>query len=165
MRYSWLVLVCVLFVGCGKNRPAPGAWPATVVSQSNFSEEQWKDVTNAIEFLNEGANSNLVSLDTSAEGYPIHFKLVPISTENRKRAGYAIVSSDECTIELTETIFRSNNKDLIIPVVDHELGHCAGLDHTSGEGDIMSPTAVKLNEYSSEAIDRFFTSIRASVGF
>lgn len=165
MRKWYFAAVAFLVISCGKNGPLEKPWPAFVAGHQNFSDSDWEQVVNALNYLNRGTSQTLVSLEPLADGFPIHFKKVPAPQENRKRAGLAIVSSVECVVELSDNIFQSLFRDYVIPVVDHEIGHCAGLDHTDTTGDIMSPSTRRLSEYSADSLQFFFSSVKIKLGF
>lgn len=164
--WKWyFVAVVFLVIGCGKNGPSEKSWPARISGHENFTEKEWAQVTEAIDYLNRGAGQILVSDDSNQNGLPIFFRKVQAPKENRRRAGLAIISSEDCTIELSDMIFKGLTTEYVTPVVDHEIGHCAGLEHTSSEKDIMSATTLRLNEYPPSAITFFFSSFKSILGF
>lgn len=164
MRYAWLFIVCALVVGCGKNRPAPGMWPAYVAGHEGFSDQQWKEVREGIDFLNKGCAEDLIHPDGTASGYPIIFRLVEAEENKKRRAGLAIVEEERCTIEISKVVFSDQHSRVRISVVIHELGHCAGLDHETDAGAVMYRTTANLDSYTPTALDHFFHSVRQNLG-
>lgn len=164
MRYTWLFIVCALVVGCGKNRPIPGGWPAYIAGHEGFSEEQWSEVLAGVAYLNNGCKDELVHPEGSGSGYPLHFKLVETEEDKKRRAGLAIVEEEQCTIEISKVVFSEQHARVRIPVIIHELGHCAGLDHETDSGAVMYRTTAALDSYSAGALDHFFHTVRQSLG-
>ena len=164
MRNLWIVAVVLVVVGCGKNRPAEGVWPAKLAGTENFSEDQWKSVLNAVTYLNEGAGKLIVDPNAPEDNYPIYFRLVAPTDATKQRAGLATVESDRCTIEISNVVYEPTHKEVLIPVVTHEIGHCAGLGHDPASGEIMYKTTGDMKIYSESALDRFFSSVLLSTG-
>lgn len=162
--WRWLIVAFVV-VGCGKFRQPSLDWPATVVAVENFSSQEEGIVLDAIDGLNTKAGRAI--LTDSPGGSPITIrwsKNIP-QMANRGEvhvAGRATITSDDCTIEISSIVTHSSEK--LIPVLWHEVGHCAGLVHDVADGEIMSTFTSPLDHYSPEALGRFFQSIVKSAG-
>ncbi len=165
MRLWVSLVVVVLVVGCGKNRPMPGTWPAQITSHTGFTDEQWNKIQGAVDYMNTGAGKKLI-YDEGEQGgiYPIYFKLVENGTDHATRAGLAIFDSETCTIEVSTLVFMAGNQDTLIPVINHELGHCAGLEHDPQVGQIMYQSATNLKAYTRDAFSKFFTRVEQNIG-
>jgi len=165
MRVWLSLIVVVLVVGCGKNRPAPGTWPAQIVSHDGFSEAQWKEIRSAVDYLNTGAGKTVVFQEDQTGGnYPIHFRFVDNSGDHATRAGLAIYDDETCTIEVSSIVFLTSNRDTLVPVINHELGHCAGLDHDPKLGEVMYRSATNFKSYTPDSFQRFFQTVLMNVG-
>ncbi len=164
MRYLWLLVVVVVVSGCGNNRPSPGQWPAAVVSVENFSPDQTATLNAALKEMNIHVHRTIVQPEGTTAGYPIRIKLREPWPEAPDRAGYATVESDRCTIELSNVIYKNADTDYIKPVVWHEMGHCAGLQHVATQGEIMYPSSNKLAAYTQDQISRFYSEVLSSIG-
>jgi len=165
MRTLLAIIVVVLVVGCGKNRPAPGTWPARVIGHEGFSEEQWASIKGAVDYLNTGAGKKLVYQEGETGGdYPITFKFVENSADHSSRAGLAIFDDESCTIEVSSVVFLTANADTLVPVINHELGHCAGLEHDPQAGQVMYRSATTLKAYTPDSLGRFFNEVVINVG-
>lgn len=165
MRALLAVFVIVLVAGCGKNRPAPGSWPAQIVGHEGFTDNQWSDIKGAVDYLNTGSGKKLVFQEGETGGnYPITFKYVENSADHTSRAGLAIFDDESCTIEVSSVVFAIANHETLIPVINHELGHCAGLEHDPQQGQVMYRSATSLKAYSSDSLGRFFQEVLINVG-
>lgn len=128
-----------------------------------FSTDEESKVHTVIGTLNEQSGEELI-LESNTKGFPITIKKVDGTTWPKSRAGYAILTDSSCTVELSKQIFINERADYIESVLWHELGHCSGLAHDSGNGEIMSATTAPFSSYSSEAVSRFLLEIKNSAG-
>jgi hypothetical protein len=163
MRYLWLVAVVVVVSACGNNRPQTGPWPAAVVSTEHFSAAESQTLITALDEMNIAVHRTIVQPDSATSGYPITIVLRGPWDEAPDRAGYATVESDKCTIELSNVIFAEGKKDYIKPVVWHEMGHCAGLQHDPTQGEIMYKASNRLSDYTQASISRFYVNVLSSI--
>ena len=161
-RWLGVALVVLTALGCGKKGHSP--WPAAVVSLEGFDESQHDTLTKTLEELNVRVARTVVAQTVSENAYPITIRMVDGWKEAPSRAGYATVSADGCVIELSGVVFTEARTDYVRPVVWHELGHCAGLTHTTSSGEVMSAASAPLPSYSTEALDRFYRAFLASAG-
>ena len=158
-RSVWWLSVFIVVSGCGAFRHL--TWPAHVSGVEGFETNSQKGLFSAIDYFNQNAGAQLVDPQSSNEGFPIYFVEVESSPESPRRAGLAIVEDDRCTIELVRELFDDIHRDTIVPVVAHELGHCAGLGHDPTKGEIMYESAGPLSTYTKNAITRFMDSVKA----
>jgi hypothetical protein len=172
MRYCGILFVVLLVSGCGEIGLTHGPWPASIISIQNMTDAQKTAVIEAIHEMNTHANMQMIiDSESSTNGptdgvisYPITISLVPVSTSDPNRAGYATVQSDRCDVQLSAELFAPDRQGFVKPVVWHELGHCAGLLHVATQGEIMYPTSASMEQYTADAIQRFFKNILQSAG-
>lgn len=161
--------VSFVFLGCAQQRQSSQNlnWPASLATVSGFSSQEEDRVVKAVEQLNLKVHrtlvlpSSLTSDGTSSSQGRIHIqwvKEIPKTTI----AGRATIKGTTCFIELTEQVASSD--DYIIPVLWHEIGHCAGLKHTTDATDVMYRTSTTLSSYSQDSFRRFFNQIVGATG-
>jgi len=156
--------VVFLVVGCGKVQPAWQGKPASVASMEGFSETEKTRILDAIASFNEHIGKTAIETTFTEGTAPVFMQKVQAPAENPLRAGYAILESDQCTIQFSTMLFTKERESYLEPVVWHEFGHCAGLEHTATQGDIMSPESERMNQYPTAAIENFFSTIRGAIG-
>lgn len=157
------IIVSLLLIGCGK--PVERApWPGHLRNISGFSESEKARILSAIESLNEKAGKEILSENESDSNFSVEIQKVSAASWPQSRAGFATVKTTDCKIEISDALFTNNKSDFLYPVVWHEIGHCAGLDHSSEEGAIMAPTTSILASYPSNIITKFIDRMRESAG-
>lgn len=146
MKY---ILCLFLLIGC-----KPAQWPANITVDSQYSEAIQKELEELDGYFKPGLTN---SLDKT------HFKIsVTVFGLEEPTLGMAMPGDQSCGIILNEELF-TIYKDRLRTVVWHEIGHCAGLDHSSKSSDIMYYAAGPFDEYSKEAINRFITDVYESL--
>ena len=163
MRFPALAFAVLLVTGCGGEIPR-SPWPAHIASMEGMSEEEQAEVRKAVDELNALAETTVVTFEPSAANYGIVVKKNDPSQDVENRAGFALVSPQNCNIDLSSVIFNSDKTEYIRPVIFHELGHCAGMNHSEDESDIMFKATVPNSSYTEEAISKFTKAFRAAAG-
>ena len=163
-RIGYSLTVALVITGCGVNGHSHGKWPAAVVQTENLTEMQKDLVFETLKDLNTQIRRTVVNPEQAGDAYPITIKLHGKWAEAPSRAGYATVADDRCLVELSDEIFQDDKKDFLKPVIWHEFGHCAGLNHDPREGEIMYRTSSTMQDYQAPAINRFFSAILSSAG-
>ena len=165
---SWLI-VSFMIIGCGKNRHSYLQWPATLGGLEGFSESQRQAVLAAIVEINLKSEHTLIEApelktqSTSNSGSPIFFRFTAdIPEQTKVIAGRATVDSDRCDVQISSAVI--DNNALLVPVIFHELGHCAGLDHNPNKGEIMYAITYSMKTYYQAAFSRFFVAFLESSG-
>lgn len=129
-------------------------WPAKLASIEGASEDQKQLIYSAMDTLNSQMGETVLSKE--GDGYPIHIKIVPPSSENPLRVGYAVSTDEQCRIELLNRLFdAAYYLSLLVSVFVHENAHCAGLAHVSTSNEVMSRSAIPFTSYSNSALSRF----------
>ena len=159
-------------------------WPALVTGYSGFSSSQQAQIRASIANLNSTAAQSVVADNggSANNAYPIHFQVmdlgqlaqlgnlnlsIPVTGVGTTDviAGYAAVSSSQCTISLNASLlFQTERQGYFEPVVWHELGHCAGLYHVGDPSDIMYPVTNTFSTYSAPMLQYFLDRAEASTG-
>lgn len=161
-------------------------FPAHVESIDGFSTDQEKLVTQRIQELVTEVGAPFVSLPgETPTGSAISISLVPkLSSTSQTgivEAGgavdYAMVPEGIGTIQMRSDMTiagRATRKDhrceiqiaafvldyvddLLKPVLWHELGHCAGLNHESQTYQIMSAITYPMTYYSQSTVSHFIS--------
>ena len=141
-----------LTVGCGKNRTYSLHGLENLPSDEN---REW--VLDAASEMNKQTKRNFV--EPNGTGYPVTVTVVNNAPPNRM--GHAIAAIDGCKIELTSSIL--DDKDRVKAVMIHELGHCAGLEHSPVDGDVMYAYTVGWSNYSQDSVQSFAHRLLGSV--
>lgn len=191
MRFRWFgILASLLLAACGGGQRL--SWPAQIPSIEGIDGDSLTLVQEKIADLNTRLASPVLNIG-SGNGSPIYirkvesfdsttafFSLGDLHLEQSefayirlrgargtlgtsRIAGRATLSSKECTIELASFLMKPESKDLLHPVLWHEIGHCAGLPHVSEEGELMSPLTLPISKYTDEHLARFFNAFMASI--
>lgn len=172
-RYSWLLVVFLLVASCAKNRQAN--WPARVAGLQGFSQSEETEVTASLYKLNNLAGTTVVEPSKEMNGgYPIYFELASLDYAETKRVGHARFSDSECTVTLAPDLFLPESETygtnqngrhtltaanaMLDAVVFHEVGHCAGMGHSSKKEALMYPVTGPLYEYS-QALQDFIAEL------
>ncbi|MBI4404712.1 MAG: matrixin family metalloprotease [Deltaproteobacteria bacterium] len=113
--------------------------------------------------LNRQNDVALILDQANGDSFPITFGILSESPQNPMRVGLATRDECGCTIQLSEKIFNPS-KQLFKSVTFHELGHCAGLNHSSQTGDIMFPVAYPFHSYTAPAFDKFLDDLSMIAG-
>lgn len=154
MRYLAALFVVFLVTGCGNYRHQYLNWPARLVTLSDFSANEEKMVRGAIDEFNQRSGRNLiVSSDTETDSEIIVSWASEIPRNATEVAGRATIEVDKCTVQISSVV--SSDEDFLKPVLWHELGHCAGLEHDEHENEIMYKTATYFSKFTEEALVRF----------
>ncbi len=163
------LIVFFMIIGCGKNRHSYLQWPATLGGLEGFSESQRKAVLAALVEINLKSQHTLIEApelntqSTSNSGSPIFFRFTAdIPEQTKVIAGRATVDGDKCDVQISSAVI--DNNTLLVPVLWHELGHCAGLDHNSNKGEIMYATTYSMKTYDEASLSRFFAAVLESSG-
>ena len=157
-RSLFLAVIVVSLMGnCAKIRPSP-SWPARIAPFSGFDPEEASSIQEAIEaFANQAPlNARLITMDEG--GFPIYFTKDASLDSTQNRAGLATLDRLHCIIALAPRVFLTYRTHLK-SVVWHEMGHCAGLEHSDLEGDIMYRTSKQFAWYTEKSIERFFSTV------
>jgi len=159
MKQVVVVLIVVfLIVGCGNYRHQYLEWPALLVSVSDFSESQQDMVYEAVDQFNNRSGKTLIIFNDSEADSQIFIRWKEEIPQLRSAiAGRATMEPDKCTIDIAEIV--ASTKDYLIPVLWHEIGHCAGLEHVPEKGEIMYKEVTPLSDLETEAIERFFSDV------
>ena len=166
-KLLWLAAAVVL-TSCGRNGSLRLSWPTTIGGLEGFSDTQREAVMGAISQLNVKIKRTMVSpagLQTqeSEEGSPIYFRFAENIPEQKKViAGRATVDGEKCVIQISSVV--ANNNELLVPVIWHELGHCAGLDHDPKSGEVMYSSTVSMKNYNEATLGRFFDRVLEASG-
>jgi hypothetical protein len=171
MRKLLLVIACFLIAGCSKKGHSYLQWPATLGGLEGFSEPQKERILGAISDLNLKirrtvvAPQGLQTQDSSSgsDGSPIFIRFEQdIPEQKNVIAGRATVDGEKCVIQISSVV--ADNDDLLVPVLWHEVGHCAGLDHDPSKGEIMYKTTYTMDHYDESTLNRFFAKVLEASG-
>ncbi len=191
MRLRWIQILAIsLLSACGANQPL--TWPAQIPSIEGIEGDSLTWVQDKIVDLNTEIGSPVLTVGPGS-GSPIYIRKVEDfgnvagfthlgdlhldqnefayirvpgvrgTLGTSRIAGRATLTSQQCTIELASFLMKPESKDLLHPVLWHEIGHCAGLPHVSEEGEMMSPLTLPISRYSSEHLTRFFAAFMAAI--
>ncbi len=181
-RFLLLPIVVLLFSGCGEERHPNQTWPASLATLRGFSSTQGAQVSKALEKLNELTEQPVISLSDNRGGYPISIELRDLGFEIGQRVGHAQFTERECVISLSPLLFSQSNSaspiqilpanaeselpqdDLLTAVTCHEMGHCAGLPHSQDKDALMYPITLRLNRYSTVALQQFAKDFLKAIG-
>ena len=159
------LFIGMFLLGCGKNRRQ---MHLRSVSESNGTEKA--AVLVGVNTFNSLLGENVVATDRA--GYPVEIfvrsqeslnEISPSDSLNGIRHGYADASSDRCFISLSENLFAPGKSDILLSVIVHELGHCAGLGHNGTSGKIMSEYPAGFSTYSPETLAEFRADARSAI--
>jgi hypothetical protein len=189
LSWQWAGIPALfLAVACGNVQKL--SWPAEVAS-IDISGDGKSIVTSNIEDLNKEIGSTILNMgktagspiyiksvtdfgDTSnvnSQGAQVHLAYVNIGgvanlralTQGTQVAGRATIDSKQCLIELGSFLFEEKAKDLLLPVLWHEIGHCGGLVHVTDNNEVMSPITNRFDSYTKDKLKRFFDALLASI--
>lgn len=184
------ILASLLLAACGGGQRL--SWPAQIPSFEGIDGDSLTLVQEKISDLNTRLASPILNIGAGT-GSPIYIKKVESfenvaglialgdlhlesgelayiqargvrgTLGTSRIAGRATLSGNECKIELAAFLMKVENKDLLHPVLWHEIGHCAGLPHVSEQGELMSPLTLPFSNYTEEQLERFFSAFMASI--
>lgn len=160
MKRTWYFLFVILLVSCAKKGPE-AHWPAKITAFDGLTADQQTELRQYIQDLNTRAGQTIVT--ESGDGFPIHVTVVPAPASQPQRAGYSILSDDNCEIQLSSFMLTTTRQDYLESVFVHELGHCGGLGHTAQVGSVMYPTTARWDSYSQQQLSSFVTSFMDSI--
>lgn len=146
MKY---LLCLLLLVGC---KSAP--WPARIA----IGEEHRSEIIESLKDLNNYFKPNLVG-SLNELNYSIDVTTFDLEDPV---LGLANPQQNSCAIILSERLFHEYEETLKT-VVWHEIGHCAGLEHSKKEGDIMYYQASEFSRYTKESIYNFVADVITSL--
>lgn len=161
-----MLLVAPFVTACGNLSNSSTGWPAQLVAVEGGSTEATRLIREDLDALAAAAGHQLFldgEPDGSAPVLKVTFRRVPDWADAPRRAGYATMQGDTCLVELAERLFKTH-QSFRKTVVWHELGHCAGLDHDTDDGEVMSATTSVFTSYDGEAIERFLNAFEVSAG-
>lgn len=124
-----------------------------------FSDSQQTQIRTALEEMNTDAKKRVIEVNGAHDHFPVTITLRDPWPEAPSRAGYATMTPDGCLVEISTDVMRRGKEDYIRPVLWHELGHCAGLQHDPKEGEVMYKISEPFDTYSSDAFTRFWGTI------
>ncbi len=184
LKAVWILVVMVV-AACGTPRPPSLQWPAKLAATDGIEGDAHTSVSTFISQLNSDASRAI--LDVGAGGSPIYIKKVTSFEESNvvaeshtdgenvhyayvgmvngrgvlgtRIAGRATLMSSQCTIELGSFLLEASAKNLLQPVLWHEIGHCAGLAHVTDAGELMSPVTLPFSRYTEDHLKRFFDAL------
>lgn len=170
MRKLFWFAVLVVLTSCGKNGAPHLSWPATIGGLEGFSDTQRAAVMSAISQLNLKIKRTMVSpaglqtqSGTSSGGSPIYFRFADSIPEQKNViAGRATVDGEKCVVQISSVV--ADNNELLVPVVWHELGHCAGLDHDPKVGEVMYASTGSMKNYDAATLGRYFAHVLEASG-
>jgi hypothetical protein len=166
MRKLLFIVACFLLTGCGKNRHSYLKWPTALASLEGFSDNQREHVMDAIAQLNVKVRRTLITpsgLNTQDSGSPIFIRFEEnIPERTNVIAGRATVDDEKCVVQISSVV--ADDISLLVPVLWHELGHCAGLDHDPKQGELMYKTTYAMKSYDDAKIERFFAHVLEASG-
>jgi hypothetical protein len=169
MRKLFWLAACFVIMGCGKNRHSYLQWPTTLGGLEGFSDSQRENVMDAIGQLNARIRRTIVApaalQDSGAEepGSPIFIRFEDKIPERTSIiAGRATVDDEKCIVQIASVV--ADSPELLVPVLWHEIGHCAGLDHDPKDGELMYKMTYSMRRYDEATIERFFTHVLEASG-
>ncbi len=191
MRFRWIGILASVFLSACGNAPRL-SWPAQIPSIEGIDGDSLTLVQDKIADLNARLDSPILNIG-SGSGSPIYIKKVESfenvagfvalgdfhlehadlayiqvpgargTVGAHRIAGRATLSGKECKIELASFLMKPEAKDLLHPVLWHEIGHCGGLSHISREGALMAPLTLPFPKYTEEELTQFFNDFVASI--
>lgn len=161
-----MVLVAPFVTACGNLSNSSTGWPAQLVAVEAGGDDDEALLRSDLHELATAAKKELF-LDGAPMGSAAVLKVtirrVPDWADAPRRAGYATMEGDTCLVELAERLFVSRHA-YRKTVVWHELGHCAGMEHDTEEGEVMSPTTSSFDTYDETTLERFVAEFEKSAG-
>jgi len=183
MRILGWISVVVLVCSCADNRPTYLDWPASLTRIDGVEQSNREVILEILDGFNDEVGFDLVSTNSQhrskiqiqvvTEFKPLRFSResnISVFLEYRgiggstQTAGRATLEIDFCRIELAKFLVENPDRQLLEPVLVHEIGHCTGLKHEDSAGELMSPITFSLPEYDVDEFSRFFDSVRGAVG-
>lgn len=157
-----LLIVALLVVGCGnKEKTAP--WPA-MVRFDGLSQSEIDLVKKSLTSFSHSFGSNVFFFEEQNSQFQITIGKLEESEESTSKAGLATYNGVFCKVELNQLVFESGFGSYLEPVVWHELGHCAGMEHDPKAGELMYYLASPKNLYSTDALSRFWNNFSGFTG-
>lgn len=164
MKRIFYIAIAFLAASCAKFRH-DDSWPARIVSYEGFSDAQKSEMRTFAANMNSRAGRTLLlEGGEEGEGLPITFKIVTPPTTDAKRAGLSTLYEDECVIQISAFMFKEDKNDYRESVFEHEIGHCAKLQHIPKKGCVMSETTTSWKSYSEQCLKDFYASFFAAIG-
>ena len=162
LKIGFLILSLVLFSGCGRKQ-APAPWPATVRFEG-LTQSEINSVRESLNKFSDSFGSEVFFFDERVSQFQISIGKLGNSEATSSKAGLATFDDSSCKVELNNLIFQSDYSSYLEPVVWHELGHCAGMEHNPKSGELMYHIASPQSLYTEEAIHRFWSAFSGLTG-
>lgn len=152
MRY--LIIFLLLLPSCAKKI----TWPASVNLQG-LNDLEAQGVINTLKDLSQSSKKELFYFDGDKSD---SLKIVITKMDyahNSTHLGQATPTGATCLIQLNEVVFQDSYGSFFVPVLYHEVGHCAGMGHDPKEGEIMYHVGAPKDYYADAAYQRFFDQL------
>jgi len=153
------LLVIFLACACGKTNKDHAPWPATI-SFSALKDSERMALTDTLKGFSKSLGTDVFFFDERPSHFQIVISLLSAEDKNSSKAGLATYDGTFCKVELNESVFSESYRSYLEPVLWHELGHCAGMDHDPKLGELMYYLASPKNFYTVDAISRFMEVFR-----
>lgn len=133
--------------------------------------------TSAVQAQNSSPTGSVIQIELVDTILPQSSAVTPIGATHDIRvqnlqsatgyriAGRAELEHGKCHVLIARFVNDTPGQALLIPVLWHELGHCAGLGHVEAVNQIMSPSTGSPARYSAAVLETFFKSFAASIGY
>lgn len=154
------LLMVFLACACGKTNKDHAPWPATI-SFAALKESEQVAVTDTLKGFSKSLGTDVFFFDNTPSHFQIVISLLSTEDKNSSKAGLATYNGTFCKVELNESVFSASYSSYLEPVLWHELGHCAGMDHDPKLGELMYYLASPKSFYSVDAISRFMEMFKS----
>ncbi len=146
--------ILLLVAACGKNPQERAPWPASI-TLNGLTQSEINSVSETLTGFTSTLGSAVFYFDNRPAQFQITITKFSSSTDSSSKAGLATYDESFCKVELNELVFNARFSSYLEPVLWHELGHCAGMEHNSSSGEIMYFLASPKDSYAEAAITRF----------
>ncbi|MFM8315565.1 MAG: hypothetical protein ACKOA8_14880 [Deltaproteobacteria bacterium] len=147
----------VLVTGCGQKGAPSAPWPASV-KFDKLSETQKQSVSEMLMDFSKDIGTETFYFDNRSAQFQLTITLLGDQDQKSSKAGLATYNGSYCLLELSPLVFEESYQSYLQPVLWHELGHCAGMEHDKSVEEIMYYLARPKGFYSDSAISHFFNS-------
>jgi len=148
---KYLIVCLLLLTGCAKKI----TWPASVNFES-LNNLEVEAITNSLKDLSTNSKKELFYFEDKSNSFKI---TVTKMANDNKHLGMASVTEETCLVQLNEIVFEESYSSYFVPVLYHEVGHCAGMMHDPTEGEIMYYIGSPIDFYTQDAFQRFFNQL------